>query len=419
MYNYLWDERPTDFALLPRMWYYSVMILKKTIFFILLTAILGLGCFNIVTAQEEPLAPPVVVVEPPVLDFFFSPTCPHCTEEEKFLDDLEKDYPALTINRYDLFDRANLETLRSFYKEYNVKDSEQGRVPANFFGTDYVIGYNDALADRLTEYAKTGIATSSNGTNPEDGNKISLPIIGEVDATKYSLPVLAIVLGFFDGFNVCSLGALVLILGLVLVLKSRKKILMFGGIFILSTAVVYGLLIVLWFKLFTILAPYLKIMQILIGLLGIGGGVYFFKEFLKFKKYGPTCEIQKSDGLMARLTAKMKSRLDKESSAILLVITILLFAAIITIVEFPCSAAVPVIFAGILSQAGLPGWQYLLYIALFILFYMLDEIIIFLIAFFTLNLKITSNKFTTWIALTEAIVLFALGLYYLFGSLIF
>jgi len=175
----------------------------------------------------------------------------------------------------------------------------------------------------------------------------------------------------------------------------------------------------LWFQLFTILAPYLKIMQILIGLLGIGGGVYFFKEFLKFKKYGPTCEIQKSNGLMARFTEKMKKRLDKESGALLLVLTILLFAAIITIVEFPCSAAVPVIFAGILSQAGLPGWQYLSYIALFILFYMLDEIIIFLIAFFTLNLKITSNKFTTWIALVEAIVLFALGLYYLFGSLIF
>ncbi len=388
------------------------MILKKTIFFILLTAIFGLGFFNVASAQQESLA-----VEPPVINFFFSPACLHCTEEEGFLDDLEKEYPEAVINRYDLFDRENLETLRAFYAEYNVKNREQGRVPANFFGEDYVIGYNDALAQRLTEYVKTGITTSSdNGTSSD---KIFLPIIGEINPAKYSLPVLAIVLGFFDGFNVCSLGALVLILGLVLVLKSRRKILIFGGVFILATAIVYGLLIVLWFQLFTILAPYLKIMQILIGLLGIGGGVYFFKEFLKFKKYGPTCEIQKSNGLMARFTEKMKKRLDKESGALLLVLTILLFAAIITIVEFPCSAAVPVIFAGILSQAGLPGWQYLSYIALFILFYMLDEIIIFLIAFFTLNLKITSNKFTTWIALIEAIVLFALGLYYLFGSLIF
>ena len=43
----------------------------------------------------------------------------------------------------------------------------------------------------------------------------NIPLIGEIDLAKYSLPAQAVVLGFFDGFNVYSLGALVLILGLV------------------------------------------------------------------------------------------------------------------------------------------------------------------------------------------------------------
>jgi len=53
------------------------------------------------------------------------------------------------------------------------------------------------------------------------------------------------------------------------------------------------------------------------------------------------------------------------------------------------------------------------------LFYMFDEIIIFLIAFFTMTVKLTSAKFVTWITLIESIVLFLLGFYYLFGFLLF
>jgi hypothetical protein len=98
-----------------------------------------------------------------------------------------------------------------------------------------------------------------------------------------------------------------------------------------------------------------------------------------------------------------------------LITGVLLFAAAITIIEFPCSAAIPVVFAGILSNAELSGFTYLLYIALFILFYMLDELIVFAIAVYKMHLWLTSPKFTTWITFIEAVILTGLGLYYLFG----
>jgi hypothetical protein len=94
---------------------------------------------------------------------------------------------------------------------------------------------------------------------------------------------------------------------------------------------------------------------------------------------------------------------------------LLLFAGVITVVEFPCSAAIPLFFAGILAKAQLPAINYLIYIAIFIFSYMLDEIIVFLIATFTMTVKLASPKFVIWITLAEAVILFLLGAYYLFG----
>jgi len=211
------------------------------------------------------------------------------------------------------------------------------------------------------------------------------------------------------------LGALVLILGLVLALRKRKKIFLYGNIFIITTAFVYGLLIFVWHHIFSLLAGYLRVMEILIGGLGISGGFYFLKEFIRFKKYGPTCQVNAGAKITNKYFVKIQTLLSSSSNIFLILSAIFLFATIITIVEFPCSAAVPMVFAGILANSQLTSIEYIFYIALFIIFYMLDEIIVFLIAFSTMTIKIASSKFVTWITLVEAVVLFLMGAYYLFG----
>ena len=350
------------------------------------------------------------------IDFFYSPTCPHCAEEEKFLNELEEKYPEIKINRFSVFDKGNVELLKEFYKEYEVSIENYGMVPVTFTNERYFVGFNKEIGEAIEGCileCKVG-KTSEDVTIIDLEGNIDIPIIGKVNIKKYSLPVLAVILGILDGFNVCSLGALVLILGLVLAIKSRKKILLFGGIFIVTTAVVYGILIVIWYKIFSFLIPHMRTMQILIGLLGIGGGIYFFKEFLRFRKQGPTCEIGAGKGIMAKFSSRFQKSIKESGNIILILGSILLFAGIITIIEFPCSAVVPVAFAGVLAQSGLSTFSYLSYIALFIAFYMLDEIIVFLIAFFTMKIWFASSKVVTWITLLEAIILFALGIYYIF-----
>jgi len=46
----------------------------------------------------------------------------------------------------------------------------------------------------------------------------------------------------------------------------------------------YGLLIFLWHQLFTFIAPYIKSMEILIGILALAGGIYLLREFYKAYK---------------------------------------------------------------------------------------------------------------------------------------
>ena len=222
--------------------------------------------------------------------------------------------------------------------------------------------------------------------------------------------MLAIVLGIVDGFNVCSLGALVIILGLVMVLKSRKRILLLGGLFLLITGLVYGLLIFMWHQLFSILSPYIKSMEILIGILSLIGAIYLAREYFKSRKAGATCS---SDGIISKLSPKVEKIFSQKKNLIILSGVVILFAAIITIIEFPCSALLPLIFAGVLVEAQLSLPLTIVYLSIFLLFYLLDEIIIFLIAFFTMRIKIISPKFINLFTLIASLIFFFLGSFYL------
>ena len=347
------------------------------------------------------------------INFFYSETCPHCKAEQEFLDTMQEKYPEIKINRHLSSNGENRKLMIDLLIKHSA-EKYTGLVPLTFVGEEFIMGFDNA--DGVGKEIEASIQKQLSNTEPkpiEDSGKVKLPLIGEVDLGKYSLFGQAFVLGFFDGFNVCSLGALVLILGLVLVLRSRMKILFFGGAYILATAIVYGVLIVLWYKLFYYLGPVLNIMNVFVGAMGILGAVYFFRQFLKFKKYGPTCDTAQNNNIVTKFSRKVQNTFKETGGIWGIVISIFVFAIVITVVEFPCSAVIPVLFAGILAKAKLSALTYLFYIALYIFFYMLDEIIVFLIAVFTMNIKIASGKSMIWLSLIEAIVLLGLGIYYL------
>ncbi len=351
------------------------------------------------------------------LYLFYSETCPHCQAELTFLESIEEKYPRLDIHRYSIRNQSKYELLRSLAKEH---DAEQylGSVPLTFVGDDFFAGFDSAegvgkeMEKSIQRQLEGGVSEQPSGVNgTTSGQVLDLPVIGSISTSDYSLPVLAVVLGALDGFNVCSLGALALILGLVIALRSRRKILLYGGSFLATTAVVYGLLIVLWYQLFEQLSAYMGVMQALIAAAALAGAGYFLWQFRRFRLYGPTCGFS-GGRLVTRITNNIQAGFHNSASVFALAGSIALFAAVITIVEFPCSAAVPVVFAGILAEAQLPALGYILYIALFVLFYLIDELIVFGIAVWRMSVWLSSPRLVIWITLAEALILAALGLYY-------
>lgn len=350
------------------------------------------------------------------IHFFFSTTCPHCIKEKAFLSNLEKDYSQIEIKAYDFSSKEAQKELENFYKKHNVKNSEKGLVPITFIENRYYVGFNEEIGEEIKNYLNELISSSNTDANKDANNyavntsKVKLPIVNEITLNDHSLIALAAILGFFDGFNVCSLGALVLILGIVLAFRSRAKTLIFGLAFILTTSIAYGILIFIWHNIFQIISPLISKMEILIGLISLIAALYFLWQFYITKKYGPKCQ---SKGLLSNLSLKLSNIFNKTNNIIILVCTIIVFALLVTIIEFPCSAAIPVLFAGIISEANLPTGLSFFYICVFLFFYMLDELIVFLIAFFTLKIWISSQKFNLWLNMIAFLALLILSIYYL------
>lgn len=352
------------------------------------------------------------------IQFFYSTTCPHCHAEQSFLDALEEKYPSIVIERFPITDAESQRILRPRLELAGAIEYF-GAVPITFVGPTLFLGFDDAQnmgADienavvRLL--GKRPIASPSESDHPP----IQSSATSRYNLEGLPLPIAAVVLGFLDGFNVCSLGALALILGLVLVVRDRRRVVMLGGAFIATTALIYGILIILWYRLFAILGAYVGMMQVLVGLAAAGAGVYFLYQFWRFRHYGPTCSYA-GGSIVRTVTDRVQRVLGGGSGIIAAVIAVLFFAGVITILEFPCSAAVPLVFAGMLADSGAGIFTSVALIALFVLLYLLDELIVFGIAISRLRLWLASPSIATWAVLAEGIILLGIGVWYLSGAI--
>jgi hypothetical protein len=391
---------------------------------------------NNVSAQVDDL---------PEINFFFSETCPHCADQKEFHKDLLEKYPDLVINSYNMADSETANILDEFAEQYDLPRNFKGVVPLTFIGQSYIVGFNtpekigrsielalvknspgllaqaefcDDEESVLCEVDLSGdlFAESVESQNYTVLNQASNLSLFNLNAEKLPLPILSIVLGFLDGFNVCSLGALMLILSLVLTFKDRRKVFLFGGLFLVITGITYAALIFIWFSLFSFLSPFVSFLEILIGLFGLAGGYIFFRQYLRFKKYGPNCEISNSKWFNEAVK-KIQAIFKEQKNIWITTLAVILFSFIVTIIEFPCSAVIPVAFAAILADFGVGVAGQAFYLILFMVFYLLDEIIVFMIGVFTLRLWSGGQNMTVKATLLQAIVFITIGAFYI-GRLI-
>ena len=221
------------------------------------------------------------------IDFFFLPTCPHCAEQKPFNEKLMQEFPNITFVYHDVSDPKELDLLIKKAQEYGISYSEIG-VPATFFGNQSFIGYSEEIGKKIRSALVGCLQVCAAPTNEsitaskEQRFEINLPLFGNVNVKKMSLPVLSVVLGLVDGFNPCAMWVLVYLIALVMELGDRKKIWFIVGSFVFASGVLYFLFMTAWLNAFLILG-YIRIINILVGLVAVGGGILSIKEYIETK----------------------------------------------------------------------------------------------------------------------------------------
>ena len=371
-------------------------MLQRITTIFLLAAVLFFSFGNFISAEEKI-----------IIHFFDDRLCPVCRDAKAFIEEIKDDYPQLELIIYPISDTRKLSQIA----EEHGKD-DYGIMAPSIFVNDNFFQFN-----HFTSREQGMLISAIEGEIVEDGCCIiNIPFLNiEVDISNWSLPLITIILGSIDGFNVCSIGALILVLSIVLVLESRKKIFFFGGLFIFTAVVIYGTLVFIWGRLFELLVGQLEILRIIVGLAAFGGGIYFFREFWRFFRFGPTCKTSDSK-LIKKAAGNLRRAFEESGKKIyLLAGSVIFFAAVITIVELPCSVGIPIAFAGILVEKGVSLGVYIFYILLYLFFYMLIELIVFTGAVLTKKIWFAGSKAITWITFAGAAVLFYLAFYYLIG----
>jgi len=374
--------------------------MKKLIFVFLILVFL-FGSSRFVFAQTEKIE----------INFFYSAICPHCAKEHEFLKELKDKYPEIEIKEYEVISSSeNQKILQDFYEKYKVPAGERGWVPVTFTPTKYFVGFNEQVAGDIENCLKECL-----GTGKVVPQKIKIPIFGEIDVSKMSLPVLTVTLGAMDGLNPCAMWILLFLIALLINTRSRKRMWLIGGTFILTSGIVYFLILTAWLNLFLAIA-YVNLTRVLIGVFALGVGIWQIKNFITFRP--GVCKV--TDGktsLQDRIKNGLKNHAEKLALSpftlgILGGVIILAFG--INLVEFFCSAGLPATFTRILALNSLSTFSYYFYLFLYTFVFMLDDLIVFSLAAITFSRIGFTEKYNYWATLIGGLIILTLGILLIF-----
>jgi len=213
-----------------------------------------------------------------------------------------------------------------------------------------------------------------------------------------------------DGFNPCAMWVLIFLLALLINTNDKKKIWYIGGTFILVSGIVYYLFMAAWLNAFLFIG-FIRTTQVIIGLLAVGAGIWYLREFWKNK--ANVCEITPSktkQRIMDRIHRMLKPELTLPATFL----GVIILAFTVNMIELLCSIGLPAIYTRILTLNELPVVSYYGYMLFYVLLYMLDDLIVFGIAAFTLSHIDFTAKYARWAHLIGGLLILGLGLSMLF-----
>jgi hypothetical protein len=324
--------------------------------------------------------------EPVTLHYFWGVGCPHCAKARPFVSTLAARHPRLQVRDYEVFNnRENLALLQRMSKE---RGQEVGGVPVFILGDRLFSGFSGDIARQLEELVSR---SSGNGRAPPPGadgaTTITVPFVGQVDASAFSLPVFTIIVAGLDSFNPCAFFVLFFLLSLLTHVHSRLRMLIIGGIFVFFSGFVYFLFMAAWLNLF-MLVGHLSAITLGAGVVAVVIAAINIKDFFRFEQ-GVSLVIPEE--AKPHLFERMRGVVRAGSLPAMAFSTVAL-AVVANAYELLCTAGFPMVYTRVLTLQGLPPPGYYLYLALYGMVYVVPLAII--VGFFAVTLG--SRKLSEW-----------------------
>ncbi len=398
----------------------------KNLLFFLISILIAMTWNTRVWAQELPLPQK----SDKVIEFsiFSRPDCVHCIELKKFLDATYPVWSPIQPRYYDI----NIPTNNELYQEFTDTNHLSKVTPIILVGNEIIEGFGWAettwkliqnTANMLTKSSLFENKIETLNTHkwwewcsadapcavPEKRLDVNLPFIGVINLREYSLPILAALLGFVDGFNPCAMWVLVMFLTILMQTGSRKKMFQIAGIFILAEAIMYYMILNVWYKTW----DFVKLDHIItpiIGVVSFAAGAYFIYEF--FTNKDGECKITSSEH-KRKTTEKIKKMVNAPMTVAVFFATIGI-AFSVNIIEFACSIGIPQAFTKLLEMSTISGLMKQMYILLYTFFYMFDDFIVFGIALYAFHYLHLTTKYTRYCLAIGGIIMIILGYFFLF-----
>ncbi len=394
--------------------------------------------------------------------FFYGQGCPHCAKELDFLEGLADVDDSIILHSYEVYN--DMEGREKLMEAADKLDVEISGVPFLIIGNKYLVGYMSEettgveIVKLIEEYKQDGCLDIFNPTDTEVIDKTereritdettgpesviekdavsviedelsdtiisseeekcapseeiakpALPQFGNIDMEKLSLPVLTVVLGFLDGFNPCAMWVLLFLISLLIAMEDRKKMWFLGISFIIASAFAYFIFMVAWLSLFQFVG-YISWVRTTIALIAFFGGYSSLRKF--FSKDPSGCDIG-GDEKKRRIFDNL-GKITSNKSFLLSLVGIVGLALAVNLVELVCSAGLPAVYTQVLSMNEMVGLNYYLYILLYILFFMLDDLFVFFVAMITLRMTGITTKYVKHTRFVGGLLMVAVGILLLF-----
>jgi hypothetical protein len=354
---------------------------KKSLTLILLTV--GLFAGSAAQAAVEWLSVTPDGQQRIVVWYFYSDSCPHCQEAKPFVAGLDRrDW--IDLRAYEVSKNRDHGIL---YRDTARAIGEQARsVPAFIFCGRMYTGYDredttgaDLLARlescRADPAAAIAPPVGAEAAPPADAEGVRVPLLGTIDPAEWGLPILTVVIAGLDAFNPCAFFVLLFLLSLMVHARSRGRMLLVGGTFVLISGLIYFVFMAAWLNVFLLLGE-LRVVTLVAGVIAVTLAAINIKDYFWFQSGGPSLSIP--DSKKPGMYQRMRGLVAAKSVPAMLVGTVILAVAVNSY-ELLCTAGLPMVYTRILTLREADNFVYYLYLVLYNIIYVIPLLVIVLL----------------------------------------